>query len=46
MYYFELEQWEQAQASYIKSRSIYSELLKISDSLQGVLYRDRIDQID
>ena len=46
MWHFEKEQWVNAQESYLRCRSIYSDITKVSDSMQQVLYNDKIEQID
>jgi signal recognition particle subunit SRP68 len=43
---FENEGWEQAYSGFMRSRKIYEELSKVSDSLQKILYQEKIEQID
>lgn len=43
---FENEGWEQAYSGFMRSRKIYEELSKVSDSLQRILYQEKIEQID
>jgi len=45
-YRFEIEEWEASYNSFMRSRKIYQELSKVSDSLQRILYQERIEQID
>lgn len=45
-YAFEIENWEDALNSFIKSRQICSQLIKISDAIQSLVYQEKIDQID
>jgi signal recognition particle subunit SRP68 len=44
--FHECNRFELALRRYIDSRDLYSELLKQSDTLQGVVYRERIELID
>lgn len=46
MYYFEVEKWDEAQAAFMTCRSIYSQILKVSDSMQAILYKEKLEQID
>jgi len=46
VYNFESEGWEQAYSCFMRSRKIYEELSKVSDSLQKIIYQERIEQID
>lgn len=46
VYNFEIEEWEPAYTNFMRSRKIYGELSKVSDSLQKILYQERIEQID
>ena len=41
-----MEKWETSLNSFIKSRKIYSELEKISDKLEKMIYIEKIEQID
>lgn len=46
VYNFEIEEWEAAYTNFMRSRKIYDEISKVSDSLQKILYQERIEQID
>ena len=46
VYNFEIEEWEAAFTNFMRSRKIYDEISKVSDSLQRILYQERIEQID
>ena len=46
VYFFEVEHWEDALNSFIKSRQICTQLIKISDAIQSLVYQERIEQID
>ena len=41
-----MEHWEEALNSFVKSRQICTQLIKISDAIQSLVYQERIDQID
>ena len=43
---FEEQAWELAFTCLMRSRKIYEELSKVSDSLQKIIYQERIEQID
>ena len=45
-YFFEIDKWEDALNSFVRSRKIYSELIKVSDSLQNALFNEKLEQID
>lgn len=45
-YSFEVEHWEEALNSFVKSRQICTQLIKISDAIQSLVYQEKIDQID
>jgi len=46
IYAFEIEHWEEALNSFVKSRQICTQLIKISDAIQSLVYEEKIDQID
>lgn len=46
VYNFEIEEWEAAYTNFMRSRKIYGEVSRVSDSLQKILYQERIEQID
>jgi len=45
-YHFEIDSWEMSLDCFVKSRKIYSELIKISDSLLNAIFQEKLDQID
>lgn len=46
VYHFEIEQWETSLNSFLRCRTIYEELSKVADSLQKILYKEKIEQIE
>jgi hypothetical protein len=46
VYHFEIEQWETALNSFLRCRTIYEQLSKVADSLQRILYKEKIEQIE
>ena len=46
VYAFEIEHWEEALNSFVKSRQICTQLIKISDAIQSLVYQEKMDQID
>lgn len=45
-YNHEKERWNEALQNYIQSRKIYSELVKVSDSLLNAVFKEKIEQLD
>mmetsp|Transcript_21376 Transcript_21376/g.24842 ORF Transcript_21376/g.24842 Transcript_21376/m.24842 type:complete len:635 (-) Transcript_21376:177-2081(-) len=45
-YQFEIENWKVALQSFSNGRNIFSELAKISDSLQKMIYEEKIEQLE
>ncbi|KAL4429755.1 hypothetical protein ABPG74_004392 [Tetrahymena malaccensis] len=46
IYHHERHQWEDALESYIKSRSIYLGLISVSDSLQSVFFKEKVEFLE
>lgn len=45
-YKFEIEKWKEALDAFNTGRKIFTELASISDSLQKIIYNERIEQLD
>mmetsp|Transcript_18005 Transcript_18005/g.15722 ORF Transcript_18005/g.15722 Transcript_18005/m.15722 type:complete len:92 (+) Transcript_18005:382-657(+) len=43
MYHFEIEEWDKALNSFKKAHAIYDQLCKYSNSVQKILYKEKIE---
>lgn len=46
MYAFEIEDWEEALTSFKNTHVIYHQLSQNSNSIQKILYKEKIEQIE
>lgn len=45
-YLIEKEQWEDALNSLLRAKAIYSNIIAYKDSIEGVVFEERVGQLD